>query len=278
MERGSERISPTAHYTGYVWFANGLSHPAFASREGRVLYTALHPANAAVRAVGGPTLEGMLLARHRVIDHLLEAEIASGRISQVLEIGAGLSPRGWRFTQRHGDRLRYLEADLPEMASRKRAILAQVGAGREHRVVEIDALADDGHASVEAIAAALDPHRGLALVTEGLINYFDRGAVTAMWTRWAEVLGHFAHGIYLSDLILGADNRGLLSRSFQKVLQAFVRGEVHTPFRDADDARQGLLAAGFASAAVHPPSSMASAVGGVEKAGARKVKIIEARP
>src|SRR5688572_15605351 len=127
--RGNERISPTAHYTGYVWFANGLSHPAFVSREGRLLYSVLRPANAASRAVGGPTLEGMLLARHRVIDHLLEQEIAAGRITQVVEIAAGLSPRGWRFARRHGDRLRYVEADLPEMAARKRDILARVGTG-----------------------------------------------------------------------------------------------------------------------------------------------------
>ena len=31
-----ETISPTAHYTGYVWFANGQSHEAFATRTGRL--------------------------------------------------------------------------------------------------------------------------------------------------------------------------------------------------------------------------------------------------
>ena len=56
-ERRSETISPTAHYTGYVWYANGLSHPAFATREGRLFYEALRPANAAARAIGGPTLD-----------------------------------------------------------------------------------------------------------------------------------------------------------------------------------------------------------------------------
>src|SRR5262245_8502192 len=124
-ERRSETITPTAHYTGYVWFANGLSHPAFATKEGRFFYQALRPANAASRAMGGPTLEGMLLARHRVIDHLLERAIAAGRVSQVIEIAAGLSPRGWRFTRDHGDAITYVEADLPDMAARKRAILAE---------------------------------------------------------------------------------------------------------------------------------------------------------
>src|SRR5437016_178999 len=112
-KRRSETISPTAHYTGYVWFAHGLSHPAFATKEGRIFYAAMRTANAASRVLGGPTLEGMLLARHRVIDHLLERAIADGRIGQIVEIAAGLSPRGWRFAGRHGDAITYVEADLP---------------------------------------------------------------------------------------------------------------------------------------------------------------------
>jgi O-methyltransferase involved in polyketide biosynthesis len=281
MERthGSERISPTAHYTGYVWFAHGLSHQAFATGEGRLLYNALRPANAASRVIGGPTLEGMLLARHRVIDHLLEREIAAGRITQVIEIAAGLSPRGWRFTERHGRGLRYLEADLPEMAARKRAILAALGdrPAADHRVVDIDALADDGATSLAAIAAALDPHRGLAIVTEGLLNYFDTAAVTGMWRRFAAVLGRFHHGLYLADLNLAVDNRGPFTRTFQALLSAFVRGQVHFPFATADDARRALVDAGFAAGQPHPPESLATAVGGIEAAGARRVHIVCAR-
>ena len=40
---GSEAISPTAHYTGYVWARNGLSHRELATVEGRVLYESLRP-------------------------------------------------------------------------------------------------------------------------------------------------------------------------------------------------------------------------------------------
>jgi len=47
-----ETISPTAHYTGYVWFAHGQSHEAFATRAGRLMYHALRGPNAAARAVG----------------------------------------------------------------------------------------------------------------------------------------------------------------------------------------------------------------------------------
>jgi hypothetical protein len=51
----SARISPTAHYTGYTWLANGLSDPAFATPSGQFLYRALAPANKLLRAAGSPT-------------------------------------------------------------------------------------------------------------------------------------------------------------------------------------------------------------------------------
>jgi hypothetical protein len=57
------RISPTAHYTGYVWARNGLSHPGLITREGRVLFASLQPAMLASRAVGGATLEARATGR-----------------------------------------------------------------------------------------------------------------------------------------------------------------------------------------------------------------------
>jgi O-methyltransferase involved in polyketide biosynthesis len=95
-----ERVGPTAHYTGYVWARNGLSHPELETREGRLLFDSLQPAMLASRALGGPTLEAYLLARHRAIHALLERAIDAGRVSQVIEVAAGLSPRGWRFGRR----------------------------------------------------------------------------------------------------------------------------------------------------------------------------------
>ena len=93
--RGSDAISPTAHYTGYVWYRHGLSHPGLATPEGRALYHAARPFNFGARSLGGPTLEGFLLARHRAIDALLDQAISSGAVGQVIEVAAGLSPRGW---------------------------------------------------------------------------------------------------------------------------------------------------------------------------------------
>jgi len=169
---GPESISPTAHYTGHVWQRNGISHDELGTVEGRVLFDALAPAMAVSKALGGPTLEGLLLARHRIIDERLTEAIDGGRISQVIEIAAGMSPRGWRFAERYGDRLTYIEADLPDMAERKCGALERIGSlGEHHRVVEVDALRDSGPQSLAAVAETLDRSGGLAIVTEGPGSY-----------------------------------------------------------------------------------------------------------
>src|SRR5512144_2671696 len=102
----SGAISPTAHYTGETWVRNGLSHPQLATWQGRVLHGTLALPNAPSRLLGGPSLDSLLLARHRIIDALLE-DLISGGVSQVIEAAGGMSPRGWRFSQRYGDKLTY---------------------------------------------------------------------------------------------------------------------------------------------------------------------------
>ena len=186
---GSDSISPTAHYTGAVWSRNGLSTPELSTGLGRASFNSLRPAMAVSGALGGVTLEQFLLARHRLIDHLLETAIAAGRISQVLEIATGMSPRGWRFARDHGAAIDYIEADLPAMAARKREALERAGSLNEHhRVVEIDALPDTGPNSVGAITGELDHGRGLAVITEGLIAYLDLDGVLGLWRRTATAL------------------------------------------------------------------------------------------
>lgn len=274
MSFASDRIGPTAHYTGYVWARNGLSHPELATREGRVLFESLQPVMLGSQAIGGATLESYLLARHRAIDALLERAIESGEVSQVIEVAAGLSPRGWRFTRRYGKRLVYVEADLPGMAERKRAALERIGSlGERHRVSEVDVLRhDDGPGSLAAVAGELDRSRGLAIVSEGLLGYLPSDAVAAIWRRFATTLGEFAAGRYISDLHLG----GVISpqvRVFRVALSAFVRGRVYLHFSNAPEAERALRTAGFADAQVRPAVDV---IGRRDGRGSRLATILEA--
>lgn len=276
VHSGSDRISPTAHYTGYVWVRNGLADPRFATMEGRALFTALRPATSAIGWLGKPNMESHLLARHELIDHFLTEAIEQRGVSQVIEVAAGLSGRGSRFTRRYGDGLTYLEADLPAMADRKRRLLDRVGSGGAgHAVVDVDALRDSGTGSLARLAERLDPQHGLVIITEGLINYFSREDVTGMWRRFARVLSGFSTGRYLSDLHLDRSSSGLIAEAAATLLSVFVRGRVHLHFADAEETVGALRAAGFAEATLHNPASFANRL---EHCGpaARLVRVIEA--
>jgi O-methyltransferase involved in polyketide biosynthesis len=257
MTPETDRISPTAHYTGYVWYRNGLSHNALMTSRGRRLFYSLHPAAFAYNKIlHGPTLEQVLLRRHLLIDHLLGRAIESGAVRQVVEIAAGLSPRGYRFCQRFGDDLTYVEADLADMATLKRRILTKADLlGPNHHVVEMNALANDGPTSLTAVTSKiLDPKRGTAIITEGLLNYFDGEDVRALWRRGSEFLSTFPHGVYLSDLhVRDESTRRRAARLFRLILEVYSRGQIHLHFKDAKHASKALVDSGFERATIHRP-------------------------
>lgn len=280
MPASDARISPTAHYTSYVWFKNGMSHEALTSTLGHVLYRTLQPMNFAhLRLSRAANLEMTLLARHRVIDHLLARAIERGQVRQVIEIAAGLSPRGYRFARRYAaEGLHYIEGDLPEMAGHKRAALVEARLlGTNHEVLHLDALADDGPASLAAIAERrLDPTRGTAIITEGLTGYIDRAALEGMWGRFARVLGGFPHGVHYADLFVGGDVGMLSARAFATLLGLFVRGKLHTHYPDAAAAARALAGAGFAGIQLHTPAQFAAEVELPGSERGQLVRIVEA--
>ena len=277
FRRTSAAISPTAHYTGYVWARHGLGPAGLASRTGALLFTALRPAMAASAAGGGPTLEGLLLGRHQAMDALLTEAIESGRIGQVVEIAAGLSPRGLRYSTAY-DGLVYVEADLPAMARQKREALAGLGAplSPRHRVVDFDALATDGPLTLASVLATLDPSVGTAVITEGLLNYLPTAAVTGLWARLAHELRRFPAGLYLSDLHLAGENRSPALAAFTALLGTFVRGRIHFHFADVAAAEAALREAGFREATLHRPDAERFDLAPHLRAGARLVRVVAA--
>lgn len=120
----SAHITPSAHYTGYVWFRHRLAEPAFATVFGRWVHGFVAPINWGAQLGFGLNIEDFLLQRHLMIDARLTQAVE--RSGQVVEMACGLSPRGRRFRQRY-PQLRYLEADLPPMAARKAALLREQG-------------------------------------------------------------------------------------------------------------------------------------------------------
>lgn len=277
---GSARISPTAYYTGHVWVRNGLAPPAFHTRRGQALFAAVEPlARMASRWNGGVRPESMLLQRHGLIDHLLRRFIEEDGCRTVLELGCGLSARGWRFERAFGDRVLYIEADLPAMAARKRSILERHAGARpdRHRVVPVDMLETAGDLSLESAVGPLLSGSPVAVVTEGLVNYFPKEVLVSVWRRLMRLAAP-AGGRYVSDLHL----RSLVppdvsARAWIRMIGLFTRGNTYLDFLDPADTEDTLRRAGFEDVVLHDPHDHAVSLG-LPRTGARSLfRVLEAR-
>jgi O-methyltransferase involved in polyketide biosynthesis len=275
----SAHISPSAHYTGYVWYRHRLAEPAFATGFGRFVHALLSPISWGARVGFGLDIEQFLLQRHLQIDARLTAAIEQGGVCQVVEIACGLSPRGRRFSQRY-PQLRYLEADLPLMAARKRLLLNGQGwLGSRHRVRAVDILAADGNASLAALFAELDQRKPLVVITEGLVNYFELALIESFWTRLADQLRLFPSATYLTELYpdLREHPRYRQLRWGVGLIGRLTRGTYPLHYRDDQAIEQGFKHCGFREVAVLDPSLASQALGLAPCNSAGLVRVIEAR-
>ncbi len=193
-------ISFTAHYTGEVWNQHGLSQPFLSTEKGQQLYRLGRPFEVMARVVAGVNNEMPLLQRHHIIDHVVETAIKKQGVSQVVEIACGLSPRGVSVRNKFPETT-YIEADLPGMAEKKRAILQQQNLlSEKHQVVNCNILTTEGNDTLEAVFAKLDPKKPTLVITEGLVNYFDLPTISGFWKRLAAILKTFPSGHYVSEI------------------------------------------------------------------------------
>lgn len=271
------RISPTAFATGHMWVRLGLSHPALSTPRGKRLDRAFSYAIQPSRMLGRtPAFDVLMQARHLGIDTLLEAAIEDGRVGQVIELACGLSGRGWRMTQKYPD-LTYLETDLPHMAELKRSMLGNAGLlSPHHRVLDVDALTDEGPLSLAQIASELDPDKGVAVITEGLLSYLDPETAHAVWSRIARTLGGFPRGVYLSDGYITSENQGLSAKFVKAIIERFVSGRMHVHYESTADAEQKMQAAGFARTQLHAPRDLPAIRKLGTLPGGNRVRVLEA--
>ncbi|MCU4323159.1 MULTISPECIES: class I SAM-dependent methyltransferase [Acinetobacter] len=187
-------ISFTAHYTGYIWYQMGISHPVFATGRGKFLAALVHPLETwAEKHVGG-SMRTTLKQRHQMIDEHLCQLITQHPQLQVLEIACGLSPRSWNFRQKFPE-INYRELDLPDMAKIKTQAL---------KILDQDApevlTADIFSEELVNIFQVFDSERPLVVISEGLINYFDKDMLHTLLKGITEYGQRFPEIHYLSDI------------------------------------------------------------------------------
>ena len=88
-----------------------------------------------------------------------------------------------------------------------------------------------------------------------------------IWTRVAAFL-RARGGVYLADLSVSDETRGPAALVFKRMLEIFVRGQLHVHFATVDAAAAALGEAGFGRVALHSLGEDAPYM----------ARIIEARP
>lgn len=273
-------ISFTALYTGQVWYQNGMSAQFFTSPRGNLMYHLMKPVNFVGRHTLGLDLQDLLLQRHHIIDHRIEQLVKEEGVTQILEIACGLSPRGYKLSRKYPD-LHYVEADLPDMANRKQALLlAHKGFGPNHKVVHCNILTSGAPDGLDYVMQqVLDPSRPTIIITEGLINYFDLPTISGFWKRLVQLGQTFPNAWYLTDLFPqhpDVPTRVLVGVA-QRLLGVATQAKVNLHFSDQASIEQGFGRCGFRQVDVHQPEHFSHLLPLPATHSPSYVRVVEAR-
>lgn len=256
-------LAVTALYTAEVWRREGfVGADLLASAEAARVFRATQGALRLARLGGvlrwkrrGPhsPLPIALAHRHALIDRWA----AETSTEVVLELAAGLSPRGYWLS---GQSTRpVVEVDTPEVIAAKRRLLGRSSEGRA-------ALARPHWRFVEGDLRTMDleplvpPGQPTMVIAEGLLMYLDAGAQRAFFRRVAGVLASRG-GTFVADLVPPAEEPppGLAGRLLGRLMryatgsQGFVAGP-----RARADILADLAAAGFERAEAVEPCAVAA--------------------
>lgn len=242
-----EGIMPTAYLTAYPRIFTDIPY----SRE---IFECL----VRLRAADGepelgedskiPRLAPELEARYNLTDLCL----ARSGIKQVLELAAGLSPRGMLMTSADKD-ARYVELDLNEMAATKRKIITEVMGNTPPnlRIVGGNALR---WSDIESATETLGTTQPIAVVNEGLLRYLSFPEKAQVARNIFDLLAKFNRGVWIThdvtpQKLLAAQNATIpgMNSNLSKITGTNFDD---TSFRDEAHARQFFGQLGF-SAEVH---------------------------
>lgn len=243
-------ISFTAHYTGYIWYQMGISHPLLATSKGKTLAMIAHPIESWGEKYVGGSMRTTLKERHSMLDDRLRQLIEQSPDLQVLEIAAGLSPRGWWFRQ-HYPMVDYRELDLPDMAQTKQNALKQMDE-KSPDVLSVDLFTEDFQKAFDIF----DRNRPLVVISEGLINYFTKELLQQLIQSIAHYGKDFKTLHYLTDLYPEPVKNKLAKVIWNssKLLKIMSRSAFSFHFVSPEEVRNFMQHAGFRQVQVIQPS------------------------
>jgi O-methyltransferase involved in polyketide biosynthesis len=191
-------VSPTAKVVSYLRnldpslsFAGTLSSP----EESRVILSEL--------GIVDPAVQEKLSVLFRARYHCMNSVVSERKVHQVLEIAAGISPRGLHWSREHPGTV-YVESDLPILMREKakairNAILSDPVPKRGVlHCCGLDAL---DLAGLHHALDYTDPTTGLVIVTEGLLLYFTADETQRFLKNMHTVLTERPQAVWVVDLV-----------------------------------------------------------------------------
>ncbi|MCU4414235.1 class I SAM-dependent methyltransferase [Acinetobacter sp. WU_MDCI_Axc73] len=244
-------ISFTAHYTGYIWYQMGISHQVFATKKGKSLAALVHPLESWAEKYVGGSMRSTLKQRHTLLDDQLKTLIEQHPQLQVLEIASGLSPRGWWFRQ-HYPEITYRELDLPDMAQIKQTALQQIETNAP-KMLSVDLFTEEFKQAFDLF----NPDFPLVVMSEGLINYFEKPLLAQLVQSIAQYGNQFQELHYLTDLYPEPVKNKLahIIWSSSKLLKWMSRSAFSFHFLTPADVEKFFTDNGFSDVKVTQPKS-----------------------
>jgi O-methyltransferase involved in polyketide biosynthesis len=119
-------------------------------------------------------------ARYKTTNSVLERLIRQTGTGQVVELAAGMSPRGLSFTEQFPN-ITYIETDLKGALEKKKAIVASLierGIAPERKNLKFSVLDATNIGDFHKISRMIDPSKPVIFVVEGLLPYYDLEEIT----------------------------------------------------------------------------------------------------
>ena len=187
---------------------------------------------------GTRTYASLFEARFRAVNRLVEEK----RATQVLELAAGLSPRGMELAQRG---VVYVEADLTESMTMKREVVTAI-LGAVPEGLHLCAASVVNRAELLACCSAFVTGQPVAVTMEGLLRYLTFEEKTQLAANVHEILQRFGGWWITPDIHLRSWAERQSPEYRQSEQKLLGRSLDSNYFADLDHARQFFESCGFA--------------------------------
>jgi O-methyltransferase involved in polyketide biosynthesis len=215
-------------------------------------------------------------ARYKTTDQI----IARYHITQVLEIAAGLSPRGLAMTE--DPNVVYVATDLPEILEQEKAIAESILAKSNiHRsnLYYRTANALDRESLLQA-AIPFRSDKPVAIIMEGLLGYLTRDETETLAGNIRDLLKQH-DGIWITPAV-GTKHLwksvsqvdGTMQQRMQNITGATGRDIEQNTFEDENDVRQFFTSAGF-TIEEYPYSNVLEDLSSVKLSNLNREEILE---